>query len=123
MRILHVVTHLGLGGAERVAELLASASASRGHEVSLLPIVAARDHAYRDAMTARLTARGVRVRKGAASSTAKIAVVEGAGRLAQTVAAVRPTWSICIPNPGVRLGACQRAIARCPDRSGRPNGP
>ena len=41
-------------------------------------------------MTTRLTARGVRVRKGAASSTAKIAVVEGAGRLAQTVGAVRP---------------------------------
>ena len=90
MRILHVVTHLGLGGAERVAELLAAASASRGHQVGLLPIVSTRDRAYRDEMAARLASRGVRVAESAASSTAKIAVLEGAVRLARTVAAQRP---------------------------------
>ena len=123
MRILHVVTRLGLGGAERVAEMLAASSASDGHEVSLLPIVAARDHAYRDEMTTRLIARGVRVRKGAASSTAKIAVVEGAGRLAQTVAAVRPdvvhlhteipefAWALAsVPSRGVRTVPVVRTV-------------
>ena len=64
--MVHVVTHLGLGGAERVAELLAAASASRGHQVGLLPIVSTRDRAYRDEMAARLAARGVRVAESAA---------------------------------------------------------
>lgn len=90
MRILHVVTRLGLGGAERVAETLAGASAAQGHRVSILPIVAARDHAYRDEMTKRLAAQGVEVAESAASSTAKIAVLEGASRLIMTVAQVRP---------------------------------
>ncbi len=123
MRILHVVTRLGLGGAERVAELLAAASASSGHEVSLLPIVAARDHAYRDEMTSRLASRGVHVARSAASSTAKIAVVEGAGRLARTVASMRPdvvhlhteipefAWALAsVPSRGVRTVPVVRTV-------------
>ena len=123
MRILHVVTRLGLGGAERVAEMLAVASASGGHEVSLLPIVAARDHAYRDEMTARLVARGVHVATGAASSTAKVAVLEGAGRLVRTVAAMRPdivhlhteipefAWALAsVPSRGVRTVPVVRTV-------------
>ena len=123
MRILHVVTRLGLGGAERVAETLATASAARGHHVSLLPIVAARDHAYRDEMTRRLAAQGVEVAASAASSTAKIAVLEGAGRLARAVARVRPdvvhlhteipefAWALAsVPSRGVRAVPVVRTI-------------
>ena len=123
MRILHVVTRLGLGGAERVAETLATASAARGHHVSLLPIVAARDHAYRDEMTRRLAAQGVEVAASAASSTAKIAVLEGAGRLARGVARVHPdvvhlhteipefAWALAsVPSRGVRAVPVVRTV-------------
>ena len=123
MRILHVVTRLGLGGAERVAETLAAASAANGHRVSLLPIVAARDRAYRDEMTNRLAARGVEVAASATASTAKVAVLEGAARLARTAARMRPhvvhvhteipefAWALAsIPSRRVRTTPVVRTI-------------
>ena len=90
MRILQVVTRLGMGGAERVAETLATGLAARGHDVTFLPVVGMRDRAVAQHMRDQLRAGGVRVARGAASSNAKVAVLEGALRLARTVERVRP---------------------------------
>lgn len=90
MRILHVVTRLGLGGAERVAETLASGSVARGDEAALLTIVGTRDHAIAGRMRANLAAGGVELVDGGAVVNAKVAVVGGARRLALTVERLRP---------------------------------
>lgn len=90
MRILHIVTRLGLGGAERVAETLAGASVAAGHRVAILPIVNNRDRAFRDAMSGNLRERGVEVAGSAVSATAKVAIPEGAARVALAVARGRP---------------------------------
>ena len=90
MRILHVVTRLGLGGAERVAETLASGMVARGNEVTFVPVAAIRDRAIASHMHDSLVEHGVEVVGGAIAATAKVAVLEGARRLARTVERVRP---------------------------------
>jgi glycosyltransferase involved in cell wall biosynthesis len=90
MRILHVVTRLGLGGAERVAETLACASVAHGHQVAFAPIVASHDRAYGDNMAKNLRASGVEVFGSATSTNPKVAALEGAGRLASVVERMRP---------------------------------
>lgn len=118
MRILQVVTRLGMGGAERVAESLATGLAARGHEVTLAPVAAVRDHEVARHMRAALVAGGVRVVRGASASGAKGAAVEGALRLGRTVGLVRPdivhlhteipefTWTLA--------GLASRRVARVP---------
>ena len=90
MRILQVVTRLGMGGAERVAETLATGLVARGHEVTVAPVAGVRDHAVADHMRGNLVARGVSVTAAASSSNAKLAVAEAALRLARIVGRVRP---------------------------------
>lgn len=90
MRILHVVTRLGLGGAERVAETLASAMVARGHDVTFAPVAAVRDHRIAGQMRESLVADGVDVVEGGIATNAKVAVFEGALRLVRTVERVRP---------------------------------
>ena len=123
MRILHVVTRLGLGGAERVAETLAGGSVARGHQVSIMPVVAATDRAYRDDMVRRLMEHGVGVDRGATSSSARIAVLEAAERLILTVARQRPdvlhlhteipefAWALAsLPSRGLRAVPVVRTV-------------
>lgn len=90
MRILQVVTRLGMGGAERVAESLATGLVARGHEVTLAPVAGVRDQDVARHMRETLVAGGVRVVRGASSSSAKFAAIEGALRLRQAVERVRP---------------------------------
>ena len=90
MRILHVVTRLGLGGAERVAETLASRMATGGNEITFVPVAASRDRAIADDMQASLVAAGVGVIDAGSMVTAKVAVLAAAGRLAETVERFRP---------------------------------
>jgi glycosyltransferase involved in cell wall biosynthesis len=90
VRILQVVTRLGMGGAERVAETLAAGLVARGHEVTFAPIAGVRDRAVADHMRANLVARGVTVDAAASTSNAKLAVAEAALRLARTVDRARP---------------------------------
>jgi glycosyltransferase involved in cell wall biosynthesis len=90
VRILHVVTRLGLGGAERVAETLASGSAARGNQVTFVPVAAVRDRAVASHMHDSLVEHGVEVVGDAIAATAKVAVLEGARRLTRTVERVRP---------------------------------
>lgn len=85
MRILHVVTRLGLGGAERVAETLASASAGRGDQATFLTIAGTNDRAIARHMRANLALRGVELIEGAASSSARTAILGGARRLGRAV--------------------------------------
>lgn len=90
MRILHVVTRLGLGGAERVAEILASGTVARGNEVTFVPVAATRDPAIESHMRESLAEHGVAVVGGAIAATAKVAVLEGSRRIVRTVERVRP---------------------------------
>lgn len=90
MLILHVVTRLGLGGAERVAETLASGSAGRGDQAALLAIAGTNDRAIAHQMRANLAIRGVTLIDGGASSSARLAVLGGARRLGRAVDRLRP---------------------------------
>jgi len=90
VRIMQVVTRLGLGGAERVAETLACASARRGHQVSFVPIVASNDRGYGESMSRNLRGCGVEVIADATSTDPKMAAVQAIGRLASIVERTRP---------------------------------
>jgi glycosyltransferase involved in cell wall biosynthesis len=90
VRILQVVTRLGMGGAERVAETLATGFVARGNEVTFAPVAGVRDRAVADHMRDNLVARGVAIRPGASASNAKLAVAETAFRLARTVERAGP---------------------------------
>ena len=104
VRILQVVTRLGMGGAERVAETLAIGLVARGNEVTFAPVAGVRDRAVADHMRDNLVARGVAVRPGASASNAKLAVAETALRLAGTVERADPTSSISTRRSRVRVG-------------------
>jgi glycosyltransferase involved in cell wall biosynthesis len=118
MRILQVVTRLGMGGAERVAEMLATGLVTRGHEVTLAAVAAVRDHEVARHMHENLVSGGVRVARGASTANAKVAAVETALRLRGTVERVRPdlvhlhteipefTWAIA--------GLASRRVRRVP---------
>ena len=90
MRILQVVTRLGMGGAERVAETLSTGFVARGGEVTFVPVAGVRDRAVAGHMQDGLIAGGVRVLPGARAAGAKAAAPEGAVRLARAVDHVRP---------------------------------
>ena len=90
VRILHVVTRLGLGGAERIAENLASEMASRGNEVAVVSVAATRDPRIADQLHENLGQRGVAVLGGSTFSSAKPAVFTGALALSRTVERFRP---------------------------------
>ena len=90
MQILQVVTRLGMGGAERVAESLATGLVARGHEVTLAPVAGVRDHDVARHMRETLAGGGVRAVRGGSASSAKVAAIEAALRLRQTVERVRP---------------------------------
>lgn len=91
MRILQVVTRLGLGGAERVAETLAGRLVERGHDVTLVTVAGTRDESIAQRMRTDLAARGVGVVDEVASSpNAKVAVVAASRRLRRTAARFRP---------------------------------
>lgn len=90
MRILHVVTRLGMGGAERVAETLAIGLVDRGDEVSILSVAATRDPAIAGHMRGNLIAHGVEVMDQARATSAKVALVDGAVRLVRAMDRWRP---------------------------------
>ena len=90
MRILQVVTRLGLGGAERVAETLASKMVADGNEVNFAAVAASRDMAIANEMRANLEQAGVGVIDGGSVASARIAVLGAAGRLADAVERLRP---------------------------------
>ena len=90
VRILQVVTRLGMGGAERVAESLATGLVARGHEVTLAPVAGVRDKDVARHMRETLAGGGVRAVRGGSASSAKVAAIEAALRLRQTVERVRP---------------------------------
>lgn len=90
MRILHVVTRMGLGGAERVAETLAIGHAQRGNDVAVLPIAATRDPGIARHMRRNLATHDVEVMDHAKAAAAKVAFAEGAWRLARSMERWRP---------------------------------
>jgi glycosyltransferase involved in cell wall biosynthesis len=90
VRILQVVTRLGLGGAERVAETLAVGLVARGRDVTFVPIAGVRDREIAGRMHDNLVKHGVDVVAGGTPSSAKLAVLDGALRLARTIDRVRP---------------------------------
>ncbi|MGK2849511.1 MAG: glycosyltransferase family 4 protein [Candidatus Limnocylindrales bacterium] len=90
MRIIHVVTRLGLGGAERVAETLAIGHAARGDDVHLVCVAATRDPEIADHMRRNLATHGVDVIDRARASSAKVAIAEGALWLARSTGRLRP---------------------------------
>jgi glycosyltransferase involved in cell wall biosynthesis len=79
-----------MGGAERVAETLATGLVVRGHEVAFEPVAGVRDRAVADHMRGNLVARGVTVRAAASASNAKLALPEATLRLDRTVERFRP---------------------------------
>jgi glycosyltransferase involved in cell wall biosynthesis len=79
-----------MGGAERVAESLATGLVARGHEVTLATVAGVRDHEVARHMRETLASGGVRVTRGASAASAKVATVEAALRLRGTVDRIRP---------------------------------
>jgi len=90
VRILHIVTRMGLGGAERVAETLAIGHAKRGEDVAVLSVAATRDPAIAEHMRRNLVTHGIDVMDRAKAATAKVAVAEGAWQLARAMEHWRP---------------------------------
>lgn len=90
MRILHVVTRLGLGGAERVAETLAIGLADGGHAVAVLAIAPTRDPGIAADMRRNLASHEVHVIDRARAGSAKVALAEGAWQLARALHGWRP---------------------------------
>ena len=90
MHILHVVTRLGLGGAERVVETLARGSTARGHEVTVFPIAGPTDASMAGHLRDSLRASGAIVVESSPRPSARVAVIGAVPRLVRTVARTRP---------------------------------
>ena len=86
MRVLHLITKLGIGGAERMAETLAVASAADGLEVSVLAVARSDENDdVGEAMRGRLRAAGVRVVDASTATSKKAAVILAVPAIAREV--------------------------------------
>ena len=91
MRVLHVITKLGIGGAERVAETLAVASAADGIEVSVLAVGRSDNNdEVGEAMRGRLRAAGVRVVEASAARSKKVAALLAVPTIAREISEWTP---------------------------------
>lgn len=87
---MHVITRLGLGGAERIAETIATNMTADGTASIIVPVAAYRDEVMATAMLANLERRGVEVGRGGASTSARRAAFQAVSALVATVEAWRP---------------------------------
>jgi glycosyltransferase involved in cell wall biosynthesis len=88
--VLHVVTRLGLGGAEQVAEALAVGFVARGSPVLLASIASPVDRELADRAAAAMAAGGVEVLAGSGSANVRVAAMVAASRLTAAVRDWRP---------------------------------
>ena len=85
-----MITRLGLGGAERVAETIAIGMKAHGVESTILPVAGVRDEAMAQAMRRDLEIHGVEITPGASATSTRRASIEGASILARTVDVWQP---------------------------------
>jgi glycosyltransferase involved in cell wall biosynthesis len=90
VRILHVITKIGLGGAERVAETLAITMRADGVESAVLAVARGSDDAVAAGLRTRLGAAGIEIVEGSTSSSNRMAAAAAARVIAHTIARLRP---------------------------------
>ncbi|MGH2799139.1 MAG: glycosyltransferase, partial [Thermoleophilaceae bacterium] len=89
-RVLQVVSRLGWGGAERVAEALAVGLAERGVDSAVLAVAGAVDAPSAERMRTVLRAGGVEVLGGSHLRSAKLAAIDAPRWLLRAVRSFHP---------------------------------
>jgi glycosyltransferase involved in cell wall biosynthesis len=90
VRVLHVVARLGLGGSERIAQVIAEELGDRGFKSGILPVAGDNDTLLAANIRARLRAHGVDILTGSTQQSAKVAIAEAAVRIPSGVHVFRP---------------------------------
>ena len=90
VRVLHVITKIGLGGAERVAETLALTTRADGIESAVLAVARGSDDAFATGLRTRLGGAGIEIIEGSRSSSNRIAAGTAAGVMGRTIVRLRP---------------------------------
>jgi glycosyltransferase involved in cell wall biosynthesis len=90
LRVLHIVPRTGLGGSERVAQILAEGLVPRGVAVGILPVAGDNDATMADEVRRQLRERGITVLRSSRRPSSRRAIAEAPVLLPRAVASFEP---------------------------------